>query len=215
MLRTTALDKEHDLQTLISHARKLEATEEATKLIHGDALTSSITINNIDSDSSFYAEANKIGKQGGGEYSQKFQRKQSQADPVRPPTGFYKILCCAGCRRNNCDRSNKCIARNASCKACGRKGHFSTVCLSTKEEISTVSAINATPPKKIHTFTESPRKANVSIGHHQIEALIDTGAEVNILLEHEVPSHIKEFSVHPSLYSPMTLQSLSSKAKLH
>ena len=47
LLRTTALDKEHDLQALIRHARKLEATEEATKLIDGDAPTSSIAINSI------------------------------------------------------------------------------------------------------------------------------------------------------------------------
>ena len=205
LLRTTALDKEHDLQALISHSRKLEATEEATKLIDGDAPTSSIAINSIENDISLYAEANKIGKQG-GKYSQKFQRKQSQADPVRPTTGSNKILCCAGCGRNNCDRGSKCIARNAFCKACGRKGHFSTVCLSTKGEISTVSAINATPPKQIHTITESPRKANLSIGQHQIEALIDTGAEVNILLEHEVPSYIKRI-----FRTPITLQPYGSK----
>ena len=35
LLRTTALDKKHDLQALISHARKIEASEEATKLIVG------------------------------------------------------------------------------------------------------------------------------------------------------------------------------------
>ena len=129
-LRTTILDKELDLQVIISHARKLEATEEKTKLIDGDAPTSSIAINNIENDNSLYAEATKIGKQG-GKHSQKFQRKQGQADPVRPTTGS-NILCCAGFGRNNCNRGNKCIARNAFCKTCGRKGHFSTVCLLTK-----------------------------------------------------------------------------------
>ena len=74
-----------------------------------------------------------------------------------------------------------------------------------KGEISTVSAINATPPKQIHTITESPRKANLSIDHHQIEALFDTGAEVNILLEHEVPSYIKRI-----FRTPITLQPYGS-----
>ena len=71
LLRTTALDKEHDLQALLSHARKIEASEEATKLTDGDALASFIAISNNESDTSLYTEANKIGKQG-GKYSQKY-----------------------------------------------------------------------------------------------------------------------------------------------
>jgi len=71
LLRTTNLDKEHDLQALKSHPRKLEASEEATKLIDRDALASFIAISNIESDTSLYTEAKKIGKQG-GKYSQQY-----------------------------------------------------------------------------------------------------------------------------------------------
>lgn len=65
MLRTNALDKEHDLPTLISQARKLEANEEATKLIDSDPPASSFAISNVESNISLHAETNKIGEQGG------------------------------------------------------------------------------------------------------------------------------------------------------
>ena len=61
-LRTNALDKEHDLTTLISQTRKLEATEEATKLIGSDSPTASFAISNVKSDISLQAETKKIGK---------------------------------------------------------------------------------------------------------------------------------------------------------
>ena len=48
-------------------------------------------------------------------------------------------------------------------------------------------------------MTESPRKAELYLGYHQIEAIIDTGAEVNILLEQEATLHIKRIFQKPSL----------------
>ena len=199
------LDKEHDLPTLISQARKLEVNEEATKLIDGDPPSSSFAISNVESEIFLPAETNKIGKQG-GRCSQKFQRRQIQTDPTKPTTTSDKIICCAGCGRNYCDRSSKCIAKNAFCKACGIKGNFSTVCLSTRGEISTFAAINCAVPKQVHTITESPKRMHLSVGHHKIEAIIDTGAEVNILLESEMPSDIKRI-----FRTPITLQPCGSK----
>lgn len=78
--------------------------------------------------------------------------------------------------------------------------------MSTRGEISTLSAINCATPKQIHTITESPKRTHLSVGHHKIEAIIDTGAEVNILLESEVPSHIKRI-----FRTPITLQPYGSK----
>ena len=82
---------------------------------------------------------------------------------------------------------------------------FATVCLSKKDAL-VLTAVKNTLPKQIHSITGSPRGAQLSIGNSQIEAIIDSGAEVNILLESKVPSHMKRI-----FRTPTTLQSDGSK----
>ena len=115
LLRTTALDKGHDLQAVISHARKLEASEEATKLIDRDALASFIAISNIESDRLLHFILRQIKLVNKGKVFQKMFKKAKSSRPRNYNSSSV------GCGRNNCDRGNKCIARNAFCKACGKK----------------------------------------------------------------------------------------------
>ena len=118
MARTNALEKEHDQPTLISQVRKLEATEEATKLIDGNPPASSFAISSVESDISLHAETAKLESKGDGTpknfKGDKFKLTQQNQ------TSSNKILCCTVCGRNNCDRSSKYIGKNAFCKACGR-----------------------------------------------------------------------------------------------
>ena len=132
---------------------------------------------------------------------QKAQRREHFQDNFKPAQGANKIMCCAGCGRSNCDRGPNCAAKNAFCNACGKKGHFSAVCLKMVKGVSTITSINQESPKKIHTVSSSHKKAEISFGKTKIQALIDTGAEVNILLESNVPKNIKRI-----FRTPVTLQ---------
>ena len=57
------------------------------------------------------------------------------------------------------------------------------------------------PSKELHTISSSRKKAEISIGKAKIQALIGTGAEVNILLESIVPKNIRRI-----FRTPVTLQ---------
>ena len=75
-IRENALEKEHDLALLISTARTIEATEEATKLIDSESPSSSFNVNCVENEGPQHAQVNKIGKRG-GKYSQKAQRREN------------------------------------------------------------------------------------------------------------------------------------------
>ena len=59
-----ALEKEHDLASLISTARKIEATEEATKVIDLDSSSNSLHLNYVQHENPHSLPLNKIGKKG-------------------------------------------------------------------------------------------------------------------------------------------------------
>ena len=204
-IRENALEKEHDLASLISTARKIEATEEATKVIDLDSSSNSLHLNYVQHENPHSTPLNKIGKKG-GKYSQKAQRRENVQDNITSLHGTNKIMCCAGCGRNNCDRGPNCTAKNAFCNACGKKGHFSTVCLKMAKGISTIISADQNPPKPLHTISSCHKQAEISIGNTKIQALVDTGAEVNILLESNVPYHIKRI-----FHTSITLQPYGSK----
>ena len=60
-------------------------------------------------------------------------------------------------------------------------------------------------PKSIHTISSCHKQAEISIGNTKIQALVDTGAEVNILLESNVPHHMRRI-----FHTPITLQPYDS-----
>ena len=61
-IRENTLEKEHDLTLLISAARKIEATNEATKLIDPATPSSSFPINYVENEEPPNTPVNKIGK---------------------------------------------------------------------------------------------------------------------------------------------------------
>ena len=203
-VRENALEKEHDLASLISTARKIEATEEATKLIDSESPSSSFHINCVEKEDPQHTPVNKIGKRG-GKYSQKAHRRENFQDNFKPAQGANKIMCCAGCGKSNCDRGPNCAAKNAFCNACGKKGHFSAVCLKMVKGVSTITSIKQDSPRQIHAISSSHKQAEINIGKTKIQALIDTGAEVNILLESSVPKNIRRI-----FRTPVTLQPYGS-----
>ena len=124
------------MASLISAARKIEAIEEATKLIDSESPSRSFHINCAENEDPQNMPVNKIGRKG-GKYSQKAQRRENFQENFKPAQGANKIMCCAGCGRSNCDRGSNCAAKNAFCNACGKNAHFSAVCFKMAKGIST------------------------------------------------------------------------------
>ena len=115
-------------------------------------------------------------------------------------------MCCAGCGRTKCDRGQTCAAKNAFCNTCGKSGHFSTVCSKNSKSISTLGSHNSTLPAKVEMMSSSHKQTDIVIANKTTQALIDTGVEVNILLESKAPYHIKN-----SFKTSITLQPYGSK----
>ena len=204
-IREQALEKELTLTDLISHSRKVEATEEATKVMDSEAPTSPFQVNSICDEPAPPTPISKIGKKG-GKYSQKAQRRDNLYESLKSSLTPKRILCCAGCGRTNCDRGQTCAVKNAFCNSCGKRGHFSTVCLKTSKSISTLGSHNSTLPAKVQMMSSSHKQTGIVIANTKTQALIDTGAEVNILLESKVPHHIKKI-----FQTSITLQPYGSK----
>ena len=128
---------------------------------------------------------NKIGKKG-GKYSLRKQRKIKQFQ--QPETTSKRR--CVGCGDPKYDRGLTCRARCRICNICGRKKHFS-VCLTHHKDISTLTVICATPVKDTHTQQKKSNFTNITLEGCQIRAMIDSGAEANVILESQVPDKIR------------------------
>ena len=72
--------------------------------------------------------------------------------------------------------------------------------------ISTIISTDQNPPKPLHAISSCHKQAEISIRNTKIQALVDTGAEVNILLESNVPHHIRRI-----FHTPITLRPYGSK----
>ena len=93
-IREQALEKELNLTDLISHSRKVEATEEATKVMDSEAPTSPFQVNSICDEPFPPTPINKIGKKG-----ESIPRKLSEEitcmnlqNPLLPPIEYYVVL---------------------------------------------------------------------------------------------------------------------------
>ena len=203
-IREDALEREYELDALITQARKIEATDMAVQKMNDPGINGvtppTADLNKLqlhesdstesDSDSQ-EAYLNKIGKKG-GKYSTRYQRKkQFQRRPETTPERR-----CLGCGDPKCDRGPKCRARGRYCNACGRKGHFSFVCLSNNNrDVSTLGIVGTATIKGINTIQKQKSNfTNITIGQYQLQAMIDTGSEVNVILESKVPRNIKRLT---------------------
>ena len=146
-----------DLQTAFDHARGLDMAEQQNNSYQtGPA--------------SFTAAAPK-------ESVEDFHSNESLEGTVAatPATSRGKCYFCGYDRHPRF----KCPASNSVCKGCGKKGHFEKVCLS-KSSKKSVASILESPIYTTFTAAapNSLSKAviNLTIGRHNIKALVDTGS---------------------------------------
>ena len=153
-IREDALEREHELDALITQARKIEATEEAVRKLDADKEATTLTAglneiqvydSELDLDSQ-EVSINKIGKKG-EKYSVHNQRKIKQFQ--QPKTTSKRR--CLGCGDPKCDLGPTFQTQGRLCNICGRKNHFSMVCLTRHKDISTLTVIGATTVKDTHT----------------------------------------------------------------
>lgn len=192
-IREEALEREHELDALITQARKIEATEEAVRKLDTEKESLTAGLNEIeihDSESDSESQGvliNKIGKKGG-----KYSLRSKQQKNFQQPETISKRRC-LGCGNPKCDRGPTCRARGKFCNICGRRNHFSSVCLTHHKEVSILTVIGATTIKDTHT-TEKSNFTNITLEGCQIRAMIDTGAEANVILESQVPDNIRRIT---------------------
>ena len=210
-----ALEREYDLATLIAKARKIEATEIATKELEYEPPSSSFQLACADTESPETKVISKVGKRGGGNTLIKAKERKVFWNK-RPQLDTNKIMCCAGCRRTNCNRGQNCAAENAFCNNCGKRGHFAAVCMKQTKGISTVTTIKRESLQNLPTLSNSHKIAEVLIGttKSKIQVLVDTGSEVNILLESMVPPNVRRIFPTPITLQPYGSSLIKPKGKI-
>ena len=82
------------------------------------------------------------------------------------------------------------------------------------KEISTIISTNQNPPTPFHTISSCHKQAGISFGNTKIQALVDTGAKVNILVESNVPHHVRRIFHTPSTLQPYGSTIITPKGQI-
>ena len=114
----------------------------------------------------------------------------SISKPVRQPSNDSgdRVLCfCCG-RPGHKAKDRRCPALSASCRNCGKKGHFSRVCKSPpssssseKRVSSLVCATEADGSSIVPQDTNSRPSIRLGVGSLEMPFIIDTGSEISVI----------------------------------
>lgn len=196
-LRRQALCKGADLslQKLLDTGRALEASEKQAGILEGvevnaiqkdaDAETTQESVNSTRGRGFERRSTNFRGRQGQRSQSHRGRSRQTQNASTRPQNPSNSCYFCGG----SFPHQRTCPAKGKECKACHKIGHFARVCKSKGREVNQVQSGSAD-----YTFAVSDRvyvtnssshqprcMTEVSIQEHKIEAMIDSGATINIM----------------------------------
>ena len=89
---------------------------------------------------------------------------------------------CYGCgSASHLANSENCSARKATCKLCGKVGHYQRVCKSNK-----VNAVDETPDASEEIFAQQGKapRYDVTINGLTVKCIADTSAAVNVMQKH-------------------------------
>ena len=117
-LRTKALkDSNLKLKHILDHARAYEMANKQAREISGESNRNSVDIDAV-------------------------KRHRTQCNPAQRNT--KKSSMCYRCGLEEWHPYNKCAARNATCNKCGTIGHYGTVCMKSKHNVSNVEQLHGT-----------------------------------------------------------------------
>ena len=232
-IREDALEKEYPLPELEKQARKIEATETAAKQMtkpHQSSLNADL--HKIDTAEHMSPDDNdpRVNALKPGHYS---RRNRSQP----PPPAHHKnpSVPCIGCGNQFCRRDANCPARGQKCNGCGIVGHFRRCCKKMNqsrnrqqngEQIHSITTdlhqSYITPyyrdegehqhydPSYIYTVATNNRQSKhvqLNISGQPTTFMIDSGAEVNVILQKHVPRNVQltptKITLHPYASKPI------------
>ncbi|XP_029192721.2 uncharacterized protein LOC114959009 [Acropora millepora] len=118
----------------------------------------------------------------------KFKNGKNGKDDDRSKRNVQKP--CYKCGAQPSHPPNRCPAKNVTCSACKKKGHFAKVCKSSKR-VQSVDEDSSEDDVSVMTIGEavnmvennSKWKTNVLIRNHNVKFKIDTGADVTVIPE--------------------------------
>ena len=117
-LRTKALkDSNLKLKDFLDHARAYEMANKQAREISGESNRNSVDVDAV-------------------------KRHRTQRNPAQRNT--KKSSRCYRCGFEEWHPYNKCAARNATCNKCGTIGHYGTVCMKSKRNVSNVEELHGT-----------------------------------------------------------------------
>ena len=118
----------------------------------------------------------------------KFRKGKNVKDDDRSKHNVQKL--CYKCGAQPSHPPNHCPAKDVTCSACKKKGHFAKVCRSSKR-VQSVDDGSSEDDVSVMTIGEtvnmvknnSKWKTNALIGNHNVKFKIDTGADVTVIPE--------------------------------
>ncbi|CAH0731334.1 unnamed protein product, partial [Brenthis ino] len=169
------------LEETLNLATSLETAENTSRLLTvSSPSTSAVPINTISETQASQPQLNLAAS------------KPQNFHHSRPTQSDRRCFFCGG----NVHKRTKCPANNAQCQLCSKKGHFATVCRSSRPGQRTVNVItmdddDVTQPQVTDSHLSmisaaapsSLRKATIPItlNNYQADALLDTGSSISFI----------------------------------
>ena len=113
-------------------------------------------------------------------------KKPERATPAATPGQQQKPRKCTRCGRSPAHGRQHCPAREETCHACGKKGHFKTMCRTQGAVQAVESAESAADDEAFMGMVRQSQESNpwsitLSVNGTPVEFKIDTGADVTVI----------------------------------
>ena len=189
------MDADLTLEQAITAARQSEAVEKQQAVVRG-AESQATNVDNIQS----HQQQRKHRGEGAQQQRRPFPVQQGQKQ-----VSAQKI--CSRCGKSPSHGCPQCPAREATCRKCGKKGHYQVVCRSAQsirliaadqEEVFIASIDEQVP---MVDAGENPWVVTISINGSPVEFKIDTGADVSVISDTTYKALAKKTPLKPATKS--------------
>ncbi|KAM7281182.1 uncharacterized protein ISCGN_005682 [Ixodes scapularis] len=206
-LRRVALKQDLNLPSLLNQARLLEDVNRATTAMEGSSTTT--TVHAISGQPRYgHAGTSRNAQQPRCFSSRlKYGGSAQQHTHVSPPQCFH----CGAYWRHEGGQVN-CPAKSASCKACGRKGHYGKVCQSAHKPIFQISHDSDSDESVYAVGTISQishqnlPEVHLQVNNTHVIFLIDTGKLKNVQVHLHIDKAIAP-AAQPHRRNPFAVRS--------
>ena len=195
------MDSKLDLQKAVNSARQSKAVKKQQATLRGTPTSTDNTVDAVRRAKSQQRATSSRGHRQGDRSQYAQQRSTTRSSTIRNSTNKNT---CSRCGKSPMHPKQQCLAREAICHHCSKKGHFKSMCRSRNtigdisdegEELTFLDTIHL--EVAVINGGTKPWTTILYLNGHATEFKIDTGADVTV-----IPATMYEKSRDGSLVSP-------------